>query len=156
MDLPVFSVTLATSKRCLRCGGLMHLSDFPTDKSKLDGKSIYCSNCISKINKLRRSKPEYKVKRRKNSHKYIRANREWRLKNKYGMTLSQFDSMFELQGRVCALCKSDKSDNKNFVVDHCHKTGRVRGILCSYCNRALGMLRDDVTILKKAIEYIGE
>lgn len=154
MDLSVCNVLQVNSKTCYRCHGIYSLGDFSVDESKMDGRSIYCSSCRRKILKKRRSMPQFNAKRRSKRHRYAESNRNWRLKTKYGITLEQFEQLFAIQNRRCALCKSTKSDKNNFVVDHCHKTGKIRGILCSYCNRALGMFKDDACILLKAIEYL--
>lgn len=156
MDLPVSSATLATSKSCQKCDGVHPIVDFSVDRSKQDGRSIYCRSCRSKIAKNKRSLESHKENQRKTAHRRKPYNRNWTLKARYGITSDQFETMFATQGSVCALCKSDKSDKKNFVVDHCHKTGKVRGILCSYCNRALGMMKDDPEVLRKAIKYLEE
>ncbi len=75
---------------------------------------------------------------------------------KYGITIAQYDEMLRLQGGVCALCrvpgrmgKYDKLD-----VDHCHETGRVRGLLCITCNHALGVLGDSAERLERAVAYL--
>lgn len=80
------------------------------------------------------------------------------LRWKYKMEVEQYDEMFTRQGGCCAICgyKPDKfaeKENKLYV-DHNHKTDRVRGLLCMNCNSALGHLNEDLTIIKKAIEYI--
>lgn len=72
--------------------------------------------------------------------------REWR----YGITQEQFDALLASQGGHCALCDSTKS----FHVDHCHKTGRVRGILCVSHNTALGRFEDDPFALETAAMYL--
>ena len=82
------------------------------------------------------------------------------LKRKYGMTPSDLDALFDVQGRVCAICKTDDPpkqgrQRKLWHVDHCHKTGVVRGILCGHCNRALGSFRDNPELLHAAIEYLA-
>lgn len=81
------------------------------------------------------------------------------LKRQYGITLDQYNEMLEKQGGVCAMCgRPEKSMIKgkviNLAVDHCHETGRVRGLLCSNCNIGIGNLRHDVELLQKAIEYV--
>ena len=58
--------------------------------------------------------------------------------------------MIEKQGGVCALCRQRAPEH----VDHDHLTGRVRGLLCSCCNQALGNARDDVAILERAVDYL--
>jgi hypothetical protein len=69
----------------------------------------------------------------------------------------QYDEMLEAQGGCCALCGSDFPGGRGrFVVDHCHDTGRIRGLLCNLCNVGLGALRDSPQLLQKAIHYLGE
>ena len=75
---------------------------------------------------------------------------------KYGITLEQYNAMLAAQGGVCALCKMPGRFGKydKLDVDHCHETGRVRGLLCITCNHALGILGDNVEALEKAIKYL--
>jgi len=80
-------------------------------------------------------------------------------KRNYGVGLEQVLKMRELQGDKCAICGQAgfkmRVDNKHsLVVDHCHSTGAVRGLLCHNCNRALGLLGDDVERFKTAIRYL--
>ena len=80
-----------------------------------------------------------------------------RLAAAYGIALSDFNDMMAMQNNACAICGySDMSDPKIFpVVDHCHTTGKVRGILCSSCNHGLGKFKDDVTRLMLAAAYLA-
>lgn len=156
--MSVYSVITETSKRCFTCKGVFPNQDFTKDSSKSDGLSIYCKYCKRKGDKAyKKSRPEKQkeYKKRYKPTSYL-TDRAYMLKLRYGMTLKDFDDLFESQGRKCALCRSEKSDAKNFVVDHDHKTGVVRGILCSYCNRALGMFKDDIEVLNKAIRYLED
>jgi phage-related minor tail protein len=70
----------------------------------------------------------------------------------YGLTIGGFERLFSRQGGACAICGVT---DKRLVVDHCHTTGAVRGLLCSPCNRALGALGDDIEGLRRATEYIA-
>lgn len=74
----------------------------------------------------------------------------------YGITYAQHQAMFAAQGGRCAICKSDKpgSKGKGWHVDHDHKTGTVRGLLCHFCNTAIGSLKDDPDLLRAAAEYL--
>lgn len=72
------------------------------------------------------------------------------LKTHYGITKHDFTEMFDRQGGACACCGKVAPLN----VDHCHSTGKVRGLLCTNCNFALGHFKDDVDLIKKAIEYL--
>lgn len=73
------------------------------------------------------------------------------LKKSYGITIDEFDAMLDGQGGVCKLCGHN---DRKFVADHCHITGRFRGVLCHPCNVALGILGDNVAGLKRAYEYV--
>lgn len=97
------------------------------------------------------------------------ANRErWRgyyrednLKRNYGISLADYSSMLQSQGDVCAICERPEEGYlrgrlRTLAVDHDHVTGRVRGLLCTHCNRALGSARDDPAILLRAIRYLKE
>lgn len=75
-----------------------------------------------------------------NRDKYLQIERERTYKKKYGITLSQFNEMLAAQNGRCKICGSEKAGSigQNFAVDHCHSTGRVRGLLCINCNARLG------------------
>lgn len=79
----------------------------------------------------------------------------------YGITLEQFDEMFEAQNGVCAICKQPESRKETrrgklmtLVVDHCHKTKKVRALLCWRCNIGLGAACDSVSVLRQMIDYL--
>jgi hypothetical protein len=78
------------------------------------------------------------------------------IRRNYGITPEQWDALFELQGRKCAICGSENSGatNVRFHTDHCHKTKVVRGILCQPCNTGLGKFKDSPELLMKAIAYL--
>jgi hypothetical protein len=82
------------------------------------------------------------------------------LKRSYGITLAEYEAMLEAQGGKCAICKGpertrDKDGGpRRMPVDHDHQRGNVRGLLCTHCNRALGMFKDNVEILKAAVDYV--
>ena len=78
------------------------------------------------------------------------------LKTTFGITLEGYNKLFELQSGCCAICGIHQSElNTNLAVDHDHKTGRVRALLCSRCNTGLGQFKEDVEIIKKALEYLN-
>jgi len=99
--------------------------------------------------------------------KWQAANKD-RVRNKsllrrFGITLAQYNAMLEKQSGVCAICqKSEKvidkrSGKTNFLsVDHCHKTGKVRGLLCKECNTGIGKLKDDADLIMKAAKYLKD
>lgn len=89
---------------------------------------------------------------RKDDYREIR--REKRLLKKYGITSATYESMAICQGWRCKICDEKASDRTLFHVDHCHTTNLVRGLLCSRCNQALGLMRDNPSLLRKAAEYV--
>ena len=97
----------------------------------------------------------------KECYNWIRREANWR---KYGIlnqdgelfNTEDFNREFQIQGGRCLICKRHQSDvKKAFSVDHDHKTQKFSGILCSTCNTAIGMLQEDVEVLKVAIEYLS-
>jgi len=104
-----------------------------------------------------RNTEKYRAKVRRNSAKR-RANpdhadyvRIYGWQRHYGLTLDQYHALFESQNEHCAICRRIP---KRFHVDHDHKTGRVRGLLCDFCNRLLGQAHDSVSVLQSAIRYL--
>lgn len=109
---------------------------------------------------------EFRAIRNKRSLEWQRNNKEARskiarraqLKLKYGITIEQYESFLQEQGGACAICKTTdaKSTTQHgfFIVDHDHKTGDVRGILCERCNHLLGHARDNIETLRSAISYL--
>jgi len=103
--------------------------------------------------------------KRKTTYKKYEENnkpkrRNWHLVKTYGITLTEYDSILKSQNNVCAICGEKESNTNNngsikpLSVDHNHKTGDVRGLLCDKCNNGLGKFRDNIEILNKAIKYL--
>ena len=90
-----------------------------------------------------------------NRDKYLQIERDRVYKKKYGITLAQYDEMLAAQNGKCKICGSDKAGTigQNFAVDHCHTTGKVRGLLCINCNARLGWYE---VYSAKAEEYLRE
>lgn len=100
--------------------------------------------------------PEQRARGKKNYEAnpspYKARNRRSLLK-KYGLTEDEFQDMLDEQGGSCAICAISRY-SRRMVVDHCHKTGAVRGILCSVCNTALGLLGDYPDRIMEAADYL--
>jgi hypothetical protein len=77
-----------------------------------------------------------------------------RIKKKYGIAPDEYDRLLSSQDGKCAICDGPPSTKKGPVPDHCHNTGRTRGILCQKCNTAIGKLHDDPYLLRKAADYL--
>lgn len=83
------------------------------------------------------------------------------LKKKYNITLEEYNDILKKQNNVCLICEKEESNKKKktnsvikLAVDHCHKTGKIRGLLCTSCNTGLGNFKDDILLLDKALNYL--
>ena len=72
----------------------------------------------------------------------------------YGLTLIQYSGMFVKQNNCCAICNKEFVSKKHTHIDHCHKTNKVRALLCSGCNTAIGLLKESPENLKSALKYL--
>ncbi len=79
-----------------------------------------------------------------------------RLQKKYGITLDDYDRMLKEQGDGCAICGRKPSNTRRLDVDHDHKTGKVRGLLCHRDNRGLAWFSDNPTTLRAAADYLSK
>lgn len=100
-------------------------------------------------------KDNYKQRIARNPGKAKADSRRHRLKSVYGITPQQYDDLLKKQQKRCAICRCAEKRGENFAVDHCHKTGKVRGLLCRSCNLALGLVSDSTATLKSAIKYLA-
>jgi hypothetical protein len=103
---------------------------------------------------------EYRKVRRAAGLNDTSGTRNSRYKHKYGITLAEYEAMVSKQHGLCAICHQEEvtktADGRvaSLCVDHCHKTGTVRGLLCRSCNAGLGKLKDDKQLLLNAIRYL--
>lgn len=132
---------------CTTCNVEKPAEDFYTRKDRPLKRTSSCKVC-RKANQQTTWKP--------------RQQGAYKLKINYGLSVDDYTNMLVRQGGVCAICRkpeTTKSNNgyiKNLAVDHCHSTGKVRGLLCHHCNTALGKFKDDITLLEAAIKYLKE
>lgn len=150
-------------KLCKTCKKTKPITDFYNNCRKPDGYSYQCKDCHKayyKTNNYRElHKDRINSKKRKLYHKTKNnpGARERRRSNsikiKYGITNQIYDYFMNIQKGVCAIC-GEPPNGKLLVIDHCHETGDVRGLLCTRCNIGLGGLRDSHDMLLKALDYI--
>ena len=138
-------------KTCPSCDTKKPKRDFRFQHANSDGLNKHCNHCLSEGKR-------YKKKRKKASYEQ---NRKYNLKRSFGITPDDFNNMLEAQGGGCAICgdknpdPAKKSHKHGFVVDHCHKSGHVRSVLCHKCNKAIGLMKDDPTIAQNASNYLS-
>ena len=145
------------SKSCTKCGNLKPLGEFYNDMRSKDKKKYHCKTCDDKINKkwIEDNRKIYNIRRleyrNKNREKIILSNRNSQLM-KYNIDNDKYDYLLKSQNGVCKICQ--KTDNRRLSIDHDHKTGEVRGLLCRKCNSALGLLDDNPQVINNALVYL--
>jgi len=115
------------------------------------------------MTKKRREKKNIASRKWKQLHSTEKklSDQRWRLKHHYGLTSTEYAALLNKQHGVCAICKTSKWGLTNHrllsspQVDHDHDTGKVRGLLCLKCNRALGFFNDDIDFVRRALGYLN-
>ena len=169
-------------KRCGRCQRVLPRTEeffFRNRQNSADrqsGWAVPCKNCRSVLDRVRRTKTvEARAKynkeyRRKNRDRLLRQQHEARLshpyrwrdvrfKAVYGITFAEYEALLTVQGGLCAICGGMETATyrgklKLLQVDHDHRTGKVRGLLCGRCNRILANAGDDPNRLMIAVRYL--
>lgn len=154
---------MSISKICTGCKIDRLLDDYSIDKRAKDGRQSKCKICYKEHLRIKREDPEFNKKvaidsRRRRYDRDIKtseAERNARLKYKYGITKERVEQMEFYQSGRCNICGASPSETgRKLVVDHDHKLGKVRALLCNSCNTALGLMKDDVERLRRAANYI--
>jgi hypothetical protein len=174
---------LGVEKKCSACKRILPANAFAANRSKLDGLQDRCRECGAEAYRRRREAQGKKVRRVDvpEGHKHclgcdeVKPWSEWHrnatasdglstrckacraakgrsdyLKRQYGITQAERDELIASQGGVCCICLSAPAAH----VDHCHETGRVRGVLCFSCNAALGQFKDRPDVMRRAATYV--
>lgn len=125
---------------CSKCKQFQPVERFSTDPGR-GGLQRVCKDCANAYQK-----------------KWYAQNREAIALRKralqHGITVEQYQEMFEAQEGRCAICGEEDPSSAGLNVDHCHTSGRVRSLLCGPCNRGLGQFRDDPHLLRLAASYL--
>lgn len=121
---------------CPKCEQLKTRDKFPRNRAAKNGLASYCKPCHNEKSKAACEKAHG-------------STRDYHLRRRYGLTSADVEAMIEAQGGTCATC-----DGKPEHVDHDHRTGRVRGVLCFNCNQALGNVRDNIATLHQLGRYL--
>lgn len=138
-------------KTCYKCKKYKSLSEYYADKNSKDEHRADCKDC--------KNEGTYKW-RDENKEHYNKMMREYHREHygterlyRYNLSRADYNKMLEDQKGCCALCgKTNPSKKRSLAIDHCHSTGKVRGILCYGCNRLMVLL-DNEDLLNKALAY---
>lgn len=138
-------------KICPKCEKEKSISGFGKNKSRIDGLQYHCLSCCAEYGRNYRKKNPDKVR------KWSRKNE---LRRDFGLEPKDYDKMFVAQNGLCAICYNPESavingKIKKLAVDHNHRTGQIRGLLCQRCNVKLAHV-EDIEFVIRAKEYLGE
>lgn len=143
------------SRICSSCKVEKEIDAFVKCKSSI---YTYCKVCQSKKSKLWRQNNREKHLEQQQKYRNkcgYNGRRNTSLKSKYGITNEDYNNLLKLQNYSCAICHGKETYNFDvLVVDHCHDTGEIRGLLCTRCNKGLGMFKDSILSLENAIDYL--
>jgi hypothetical protein len=126
----------AGHKWCPDCAMVKRLDEFVRNAGAPSGRAPYCKPCHNTRGKASKEK--------------VGGSRGYHLKRRYGITAEEADALLEAQGGVCAICRTGPAAH----VDHDHRTGAVRALLCFNCNGGLGQFKDDPDVLRAAADYV--
>lgn len=137
---------------CPKCLETKLADEFYRCSSGIGGRTSWCKNCLNEREKAKAKRlradqgPEGQAFRKRHKNHALRTN--------YGITLDDFNVMLERQNETCAICRNKFSKKEEPCVDHDHLTGKVRGLLCRKCNTLIGLAKEKVTTLLRAVHYL--
>lgn len=167
-------------KRCYKCREAFPLSGFHKNRNNKDGHGTACKKCAIEasakwqkdfrenanarsaewkkrhVEQVKKASRKHYLEKVKTLPPEIRAanTRRWHL-GKYGLTNENYEGILKSQGGGCAICGSSEAGRgKRLPVDHCHRTGKTRGILCLHCNTSLHRLETHSDWTEKALAYL--
>lgn len=146
-------------KTCFKCKVEKPVGAFYANRTKPDGLSSQCRDCErdyrgANIERVReRDRARYRVKPRQSKPA---AKWAWNLNRYHGISVHDYERILKTQGGRCAICSDPPGEGRRLVVDHCHTTSIIRGLLCVPCNQAIGLLRDRPDAVRRAANYIEE
>jgi len=152
-------------KTCSKCKEEKEDQFFCKDKRRKDGLHPQCKLCVSTYSKNHKKKPEVWKKVKEQSGEWKRSNpdkvRAQAVKKLFGLSWEDYLQKYAEQDGSCAICKThlilygDRAKTDKIAnVDHNHTTKQIRGLLCRKCNTAIGLLQDNITVIKNASEYL--
>lgn len=147
---------------CTKCGGTFAATEFYAAKRNVRraGRHSWCKTCVRADLKRRREQQDARA--RAASAAANRLNQRRVRLARYGLTIEGYERLFAEQGGACAICRKPEvvrqprrvTGAEPLAVDHCHRSGKVRGLLCMKCNTAIGKLNDDPALLRSAAAYL--
>ena len=127
----MITIMAETLRLCTKCMTCKPVSEFSTRKASADGLNRYCKTCMAKYYQAHKGEQRKRMRARNKAF----PEKQWalHLRQKYDMTIEEYNAMVAEQGGKCKICNTETK----LVVDHNHATGKVRGLLCKQCNYAV-------------------
>ena len=172
------------TKLCFSCVQYKPTSCFHKAKKEKDGFQYQCIDCSKQYHakryieqkdklkvQLKKYKEENKEKlevasllwKKNNPDKVKQYQRTSNLRKNFGLSMDEYEQMLEKQNNLCAICEKPETfihhqtkETARLAVDHCHKTNKVRKLLCKSCNTALGLFKDDIGVMENAVQYLKD
>lgn len=153
------------TKVCTKCKVEKSIKEFSINRASPDKHAWNCKKCLKdyKDNRPKEILEAYKEVSKKHKKLYdsldsTRHRNKTHSQNqkyrKFGITKSEFEQLLAKQNNCCAICGNTEINGKLLSIDHNHVTGKVRGLLCSGCNVGLGMFKENMHFLSKAVKYL--
>ena len=139
-------------KLCTKCGLWRGPEFWKKHQSTKDGLQGWCVDCMRAYRKAYSQEDRNKIRSRERYHSD--AGRNYWLQRQFGITVAIYNDMLASQGHVCAICNQPCRSGRRLAVDHNHRTGEVRGLLCLDCNTAIGKFQDSSVIAYQAARYL--
>ncbi len=139
---------------CYTCNVMKDITEFHKNNKMIKGRVNQCKKCHYNRLQIDRADPN----KRDRFLYYYRSNSMFR---RYGINVEQYEDLVNKQNNKCLICENEPvkngvKQNQSLHIDHCHKTGKIRGLLCHLCNRAIGLFRERSDIIQKALIYLDE
>lgn len=158
---------MITDKQCIKCGQTKLLTEFYARIRDKNGYRNICKICWAKYASQYRLTEQGKLACRKAAIRFSKTEKAQACRNRYrqgkayknsqfpkhGITIAEYDELFEKQQGNCAICGLPEI-TRRLSIDHNHKTGEVRSLLCTHCNFVVGAIESD--IFQKAVEYVNK
>lgn len=138
------NVFLVMGKQCTKCKEVKDLDSFGNRSASKDGKRYQCKQCDSKRHKERYANDiEYR-------ERIMERTRKRDIEKQFNISVEEYNEY--MTDAECSICES----KERLVLDHCHNSGKIRGVLCHNCNVGIGNLRDSPQIVARALYYLQE
>ena len=145
-------------KKCPDCGLKKPTNAFHRNIRAPGGRHVYCKKCNRVRMRAYRISHRHELSERGKLRRAKNPERTWvhHIKQKHGSrAIVWYEIAYKEQGGICAICGlPERVKNKKLSLDHCHHSGRLRGLLCNRCNTGLGSFKDSPLLLRKALKYL--